>query len=106
MADYIIVKFFEEMSFRTKGAQRERYPAWGKVTVQRAGKQKGGKQAHLKTITREKARELIARRGLVEYTATRTASYMIPRTRFSRRPTAGADAMSRRTSRSNSRKRW
>ena len=53
MADYIIVKFFEEMSFRTKGAQRERFPRWGKVTVQRAGKQKGGKQAHLKTITRE-----------------------------------------------------
>ena len=66
MADYIIVKFFEEMSFRTKGAQRERFPRWGKVTVQRAGKQKGGKQAHLKTITREQARALIARRGLVE----------------------------------------
>ena len=66
MADYIIVKFFEEMSFRTKGAQRERYPRWGKVTVQRAGKQKGGKQAHLARISKEKARELIARRGLVE----------------------------------------
>ena len=66
MADYIIVKFFEEMSFRTKGAQRERYPAWGKVTIQRTGGGKFGKQAHLKTITREQARELIARRGLVE----------------------------------------
>lgn len=66
MADYIIVKFFEEMAFRTKGAQREKFPRWGKVTVQRAGKQKGGKQAHLKTITREQARALIARRGLVE----------------------------------------
>ena len=66
MADYIIVKFFEEMSFRTKGAQRERYPAWGKVTIQRTGGGKYGKQAHLKTITREQARALIARRGLVE----------------------------------------
>ena len=66
MADYIIVKFFEEMALVTKGEKREKFPRWGKVTVQRAGKQKGGKQAHLKTITREKARELIARRGLVE----------------------------------------
>ena len=66
MADYIIVKFFEEMALVTKGEKRERFPRWGKVTVQRAGKQKGGKQAHLKTITRERARELIARRGLVE----------------------------------------
>ena len=66
MADYIIVKFFEEMALVTKGEKREKFPRWGKVTVQRAGKQKGGKQAHLKTITREQARELIARRGLVE----------------------------------------
>ena len=66
MADYIIVKFFEEMALVTKGERREKFPRWGKVTVQRAGKQKGGKQAHLKTITREQARELIARRGLVE----------------------------------------
>ena len=66
MADYVIVKFFEEMALVTKGEKREKFPRWGKVTVQRAGKQKGGKQAHLKTITREQARELIARRGLVE----------------------------------------
>ena len=66
MADYIIVKFFEEMSFRTKGAQRERYPAWGKVTIQRTGGGKFGKQAHLARISKEKARALIARRGLVE----------------------------------------
>ena len=66
MADYIIVKFFEEMSFRTKGAQRERFPAWGKVTIQRTGGGKFGKQAHLARISKEKARELIARRGLVE----------------------------------------
>ena len=66
MADYIIVKYFEEIALKTKGAKAERFPRWGKVTVQRAGKQKGGKQAHLKTITREQARELIARRGLVE----------------------------------------
>lgn len=66
MADYIIVKFFEEMALVTKGEKREKFPRWGKVTVQRAGKQKGGRQAHLKTITREQARELIARRGLVE----------------------------------------
>ena len=66
MADYIIVKYFEEIALKTKGAKAERFPTWGKVTVQRAGKQKGGKQAHLKTITREQARELIARRGLVE----------------------------------------
>ena len=66
MADYIIVKYFEEMALVTKGEKREKFPRWGKVTVQRAGKQKGGKQAHLKTITREQARALIARRGLVE----------------------------------------
>ena len=66
MADYIIVKFFEEMSFRTKGAQRERFPAWGKVTIQRTGGGKFGKQAHLARISKEKARALIARRGLVE----------------------------------------
>ena len=66
MADYIIVKFFEEMSFRTKGAQRERYPAWGKVTIQRTGGGKFGKQAHLARISKEKAHALIARRGLVE----------------------------------------
>lgn len=66
MADYIIVKFFEEIALKTKGAKAERFPRWGKVTVQRAGKQKGGKQAHLRTITREQARALIARRGLVE----------------------------------------
>ena len=66
MADYIIVKFFEEIALKTKGAQRERFPAWGKVTVQRAGKQKFGKQAHLARISKEKARALIARRGLVE----------------------------------------
>ena len=66
MADYIIVKFFEEMSFRTKGAQRERYPAWGKVTIQRTGGGKYGKQAHLAHISKEQARALIARRGLVE----------------------------------------
>ena len=66
MADYIIVKFFEEMSFRTKGAQRERYPAWGKVTIQRTGGGKFGKQAHLARVSKEKARALIARRGLVE----------------------------------------
>ena len=66
MADYIIVKFFEKMALVTKGEKREKFPRWGKVTVQRAGKQKGGKQAHLKTITREQARALIARRGLVE----------------------------------------
>ena len=66
MADYIIVKFFEEMSFRTKGAQRERYPAWGKVTIQRTGGGKFGKQAHLARISKEKAHALIARRGLIE----------------------------------------
>lgn len=66
MADYIIVKFFEEMTLVPKGEKGEKFPRWGKVTVQRAGKQKGGKQAHLRTITREQARELIARRGLVE----------------------------------------
>ena len=66
MADYIIVKFFEEMALKTKGAQRERFPAWGKVTIQRTGGGKFGKQAHLARISKEKARELIARRGLVE----------------------------------------
>ena len=70
MADYIIVKFFEEMALVPKGAKAERFPRWGKVTAQRAGGGKCGgkygKQAHLKTITREQARALIARRGLVE----------------------------------------
>ena len=66
MADYIIVKFFEEMALVTKGAQRERFPRWGKVTAQRAGGGKFGKQAHLARISKEKARALIARRGLVE----------------------------------------
>ena len=66
MADYIIVKFFEEMALKTKGAQRERYPAWGKVTIQHTGGGKFGKQAHLARISKEKARALIARRGLVE----------------------------------------
>ena len=66
MADYIIVKFFEEIALKTKGAKAERFPTWGKVTIQRTGGGKFGKQAHLKTITREQARELIARRGLVE----------------------------------------
>ena len=66
MADYIIVKFFEEIALKTKGAQRERFPAWGKVTIQRTGGGKFGKQAHLARISKEKARALIARRGLVE----------------------------------------
>ena len=66
MADYIIVKYFEEMALKTKGAQRERFPAWGKVTIQRTGGGKFGKQAHLARISKEKARELIARRGLIE----------------------------------------
>ena len=66
MADYIIVKFFEEMALVTKGEKREKFPRWGKVTVQRAGGSKFGKQAHLSRISKEKARELIARRGLVE----------------------------------------
>ena len=66
MADYIIVKYFEEMALKTKGAQRERFPAWGKVTIQRTGGGKFGKQAHLARISKEKARALIARRGLVE----------------------------------------
>ena len=66
MADYIIVKYFEEIALKTKGAKAERFPTWGKVTIQRTGGGKFGKQAHLKTITREQARELIARRGLVE----------------------------------------
>ena len=66
MADYIIVKFFEEIALKTKGAKAERFPTWGKVTIQRTGGGKFGKQAHLARISKEKARALIARRGLVE----------------------------------------
>ena len=66
MADYIIVKFFEEMALVPKGAKAERFPTWGKVTIQRTGGGKFGKQAHLARISKEKARALIARRGLVE----------------------------------------
>lgn len=66
MADYIIVKFFEEMALKTKGAKAERFPTWGKVTIQRTGGGKFGKQAHLSRISKEKAHALIARRGLVE----------------------------------------
>ena len=66
MADYIIVKYFEEMALKTKGAKAERFPTWGKVTIQRTGGGKFGKQAHLARISKEKARDLIARRGLVE----------------------------------------
>lgn len=64
--DYIIVKFYEEITLRTAGAKRERFPAWGKVTAQHTGNGKTGRQAHLQRISKEKAHALIARRGLVE----------------------------------------